>query len=50
VKSKDLSKMYTAIIGGDEKIFEAELGSKGYKNIVKYGISFCQKDCYIIKK
>ena len=24
-----------------------ELRSEGYKNIIRYGISFCEKDCYV---
>jgi hypothetical protein len=30
-----------------EKGYDMELRSEGYKNIIKYGISFCEKDCYI---
>jgi len=30
-----------------EKGYDMELRSEGYKNIVKYGISFCEKDCYV---
>jgi len=29
------------------KGYDMELRSEGYKNIVKYGISFCEKDCYV---
>ena len=27
--------------------YDMELRSEGYKNIVRYGISFCEKDCYV---
>jgi len=30
-----------------EKGYDMELRSEGYKNIIKYGISFCEKDCYV---
>jgi hypothetical protein len=30
-----------------EKGYDMELRSEGYKNIVKYGISFFEKDCYV---
>ncbi|MZK52082.1 AAA family ATPase [Clostridium beijerinckii] len=30
-----------------EKGYDTELRSEGYKNIVKYGISFFEKDCYV---
>ncbi len=30
-----------------EKGYDMELRSEGYKNIIKYGISFYEKDCYI---
>jgi len=33
----------------ETKGYDLELRSEGYKNIVKYGISFCQKDCFIVK-
>jgi hypothetical protein len=32
------------------KGYDSELRSEGYKNILKYGISFYRKDCFIIKK
>ena len=54
VKTKDLSNLYTAIINGDASTFETELGrydkelaSEGYKNIIRYGISFFEKDCFV---
>ena len=31
----------------EEKKYEKELRSDGYKNIIKYGISFFGKDCMI---
>ncbi|MDF2885020.1 MAG: family ATPase [Clostridiaceae bacterium] len=31
----------------EEKGYDMELRSEGYKNIVKYGISFFEKDCYV---
>ena len=31
----------------DEKKYEMELKDDGYKNIIKYGISFFKKDCFI---
>ena len=31
----------------DEKGYADELGSMGYKNILKYGISFYRKNCVI---
>lgn len=31
----------------EEKIYEMELRYDGYKNIIKYGISFFKKDCLI---
>ena len=31
----------------EEKNYEAELRSDGYKNIIKYGIAFYGKDCLI---
>ena len=30
-----------------EKGYDMELRSEGYKNIIKYGISFYEKDCYV---
>ncbi len=30
-----------------EKGYDMELRSEGYKNIIQYGISFCEKDCYV---
>ncbi|MFT8352126.1 AAA family ATPase [Clostridium saccharoperbutylacetonicum] len=30
-----------------EKGYDMELKSEGYKNIIKYGISFFEKDCYV---
>jgi hypothetical protein len=30
-----------------EKGYDLELKSEGYKNIIKYGISFYEKDCYV---
>ncbi|WP_079421884.1 AAA family ATPase [Clostridium oryzae] len=30
-----------------EKGYDMELRSEGYKNIISYGISFCEKDCYV---
>ena len=30
-----------------EKGYDMELRSEGYKNILRYGISFCEKDCYV---
>ena len=30
-----------------EKGYDMELRSEGYKNIIKYGISFFEKDCYV---
>jgi hypothetical protein len=30
-----------------EKGYDLELKSEGYKNIIKYGISFCEKDCFV---
>jgi len=30
-----------------KKGYDMELKSEGYKNIIKYGISFCEKDCYV---
>lgn len=30
-----------------ENGYDIELRSEGYKNIIKYGISFCEKDCYV---
>ncbi|MVX64151.1 AAA family ATPase [Clostridium chromiireducens] len=46
----DLEKKATEAIKQIEtKGYDQELRSEGYKNIIKYGISFCQKDCYIIK-
>jgi hypothetical protein len=30
-----------------KKGYDMELRSEGYKNIIKYGISFCEKDCYV---
>ncbi len=30
--------------------YDMELKSEGYKNIIRYGISFCEKDCYIKMK
>ncbi|MBC2455736.1 AAA family ATPase [Clostridium beijerinckii] len=30
-----------------DKGYDMELRSEGYKNIIKYGISFCEKDCYV---
>ncbi|WP_459478287.1 AAA family ATPase [Clostridium saccharoperbutylacetonicum] len=30
-----------------EKGYDLELKSEGYKNIIKYGISFFEKDCYV---
>ncbi|WP_238917852.1 AAA family ATPase [Clostridium sp. YIM B02555] len=32
------------------KGYDSELRSEGYKNILKYGISFYRKDCFVIKK
>jgi hypothetical protein len=34
----------------EAKGYDMELRSEGYKNIIRYGISFCEKDCYIIMK
>jgi len=34
----------------EAKGYDMELRSEGYKNIVRYGISFCEKDCYIIMR
>ncbi|SFC49671.1 AAA family ATPase [Clostridium uliginosum] len=34
----------------EDKGYDMELRSEGYKNIIRYGISFCEKDCYIIMK
>ncbi|WP_026889575.1 AAA family ATPase [Clostridium beijerinckii] len=34
----------------ETKGYDLELRCEGYKNILKYGISFYQKDCFIIKK
>ncbi|WP_297422392.1 AAA family ATPase [Clostridium sp.] len=31
----------------EEKGYDMELRSEGYKNIIRYGISFYEKDCYI---
>ena len=31
----------------EEKNYEAELNSDGYKNVIKYGISFFKKDCLV---
>ncbi|MFT8350747.1 AAA family ATPase [Clostridium saccharoperbutylacetonicum] len=31
----------------EKKGYDMELRSEGYKNIVKYGISFFEKDCYV---
>ena len=31
----------------EEKGYDMELRSEGYKNIIRYGISFCEKDCYV---
>ncbi len=31
----------------NKKGYDMELRSEGYKNIIKYGISFCEKDCYV---
>ncbi len=30
-----------------KKGYDMELRSEGYKNIIRYGISFCEKDCYV---
>ncbi|WP_342590230.1 PD-(D/E)XK nuclease domain-containing protein [Clostridium muellerianum] len=30
-----------------DKGYDMELRSGGYKNIIRYGISFCEKDCYV---
>jgi hypothetical protein len=30
-----------------EKGYDLELKIEGYKNIIKYGISFYEKDCYV---
>ncbi|MGL5087673.1 MAG: PD-(D/E)XK nuclease domain-containing protein, partial [Clostridium sp.] len=44
----DLEKMADEAINQiEEKEYDMELRSEGYKNIIKYGISFYQKDCYI---
>lgn len=34
----------------EDKGYGMELRSEGYKNIIRYGISFCEKDCYIIAR
>jgi len=34
----------------EDKGYDMELRSEGYKNIIRYGISFCEKDCYIIMR
>ena len=34
----------------ENKGYDMELRSEGYKNIIRYGISFCEKDCYIKMK
>lgn len=34
----------------ETKGYELELRSEGYKNIIKYGICFYKKDCFIIKR
>ena len=31
----------------EEKGYDMELRSEGYKNIIRYGMSFCEKDCYV---
>ena len=30
-----------------EKGYDMELKSEWYKNIIRYGISFCEKDCLV---
>ncbi|MDR3597997.1 AAA family ATPase [Clostridium sp.] len=44
------AKAEDAIKQIETKGYDLELRSEGYKNILKYGISFYQKDCFIIKK
>ena len=34
----------------ENKGYDMELKSEGYKNIIRYGISFYEKDCYIKMK
>ena len=44
----DLEKRaYDALKQIKEKGYDMEHRSEGYKNIIKYGISFCEKDCYV---
>ena len=44
----DLEKRAEAAIKQiEDKKYDMELRSEGYKNIVKYGIAFCQKDCLV---
>ncbi|NRT90806.1 hypothetical protein DE167_000797 [Clostridium beijerinckii] len=52
--SKDIDeleeKAEEAIKQIEAKGYELELRSEGYRNIIKYGISFYKKDCFIIKR
>ena len=42
-------KTQEAIDQIEEKKYEQELKNKGYENIIKYGIAFCDKECKIKK-
>ena len=51
VTSPSQAVMQKARQAFEEKKYEMELRDDGYKNIIKYGISFFKKDCFIkIKK
>ena len=43
------AKAHEAIKQIETKGYALELRSEGYKNIIEYGISFYQKDCFIVK-
>jgi len=45
-----IAKAEDALKQIEAKGYDMELRSEGYKNIIRYGISFCEKDCYIIMK
>ena len=50
--AKNESKLQDAAVEAirqiNDKKYDTELINDGYENIVKYGIAFCGKDCYVV--